>query len=89
MCEPNVREDTNRTIARNQRDSVARYFELVEAVRSIGCNTPIMPVLQGWEPEDYTAHLICTARNGEISTMIWHADLTDGSDQLRYQSDSD
>lgn len=57
MCEPNVREDTNRTIARNQRDSVARYFELVQAVRSIGCNTPIMPVLQGWEPEDYTAHL--------------------------------
>ena len=53
MCEPFVLEKTGMTIADHQRLTIERY----DALTSIPLPTYIMPVLQGYEPEDYAQHL--------------------------------
>lgn len=54
MCEPFVLARTGLTIAEHQRLTIERYKAL------IACDTggvTIMPVLQGYEPADYVAHI--------------------------------
>lgn len=53
MCEPAMLKKTGLTIADHQRLTVERYDALV------ACNTGvyIMPVLQGYAPADYVAHI--------------------------------
>lgn len=54
MCEPFVLERCGRTVGQHQAMTIARYDALV------ACDTGgvyIMPVLQGYAPEDYLAHL--------------------------------
>jgi hypothetical protein len=53
MCEPAVRARTSLTIAEHQRLTIERYRSL----RKLCPTTYIMPVLQGWTPADYVAHL--------------------------------
>lgn len=53
MCEQLILGRTGLTIAEHQRLTIKRYVEL------IGCQTGvyIMPVLQGYAPEDYVSHI--------------------------------
>lgn len=54
MCEPAMLQITGLTIAEHQRLTIERYDALA------ACDTGgiyIMPVLQGYRPEDYQAHL--------------------------------
>ncbi len=52
MCEPWIIEKTGLSVAEHQRLTIERYDALVPLVR-----TPVMPVLQGYAPQDYVAHL--------------------------------
>jgi hypothetical protein len=54
MCEPAMLAKTGLTIAEHQRLTIKRYDALV-ALDTGGI--PIMPVLQGYDPADYGAHV--------------------------------
>ena len=53
MCEPAMLERTGLTIADHQRLTIERFDELLRQ----DCPVYIMPVLQGYAPESYVAHL--------------------------------
>lgn len=53
MCEPHMLAKTGLTIPEHQRLTVERYDALVAEDTGVY----IMPVLQGYEPEDYVRHL--------------------------------
>jgi hypothetical protein len=50
MCEPDMLQRTGLSIKEHQRLTVERYDQLLEAMT---CDVEIMPVLQGFAPEDY------------------------------------
>ena len=59
MCEPHMLAKTGLTIADHQRLTIERYIALMQ------CNTGgvrILPVLQGYEPEDYARHALAYGR---------------------------
>lgn len=64
MCEPFILEKTGLTVADHQRMTIERY----DALRVL---TPvyIMPVLQGYAPADYVAHL--TAYGHRLAPGAW------------------
>lgn len=53
MCEPFMLEKTKLTVKEHQELTIARYDELINLT-----DVPIMPVLQGYEPEEYLEHLV-------------------------------
>lgn len=53
MCEPFMLAKTGLTIADHQRLTIERYDALVEEHLAF----PIMPVLQGYDPQDYVHHI--------------------------------
>jgi hypothetical protein len=53
MCEPHMLAKTGKTIAEHQSRTIASYAELSQLAPWI----PWMPVVQGWEPDDYEAHV--------------------------------
>ena len=53
MCEPEMLEKTGKTIRDHQHLTVRSLIDL----RSLAPQVPWMPVLQGWQPEDYLRHL--------------------------------
>ena len=53
MCEPHMIERTGLSIAEHQRLTIERYDELVAERTGVA----IMPVLQGYAPEEYVSHL--------------------------------
>lgn len=57
MCEPFVLAKTGLTIADHQRLTVERYDELAEVWDLFDGRCPVMPVLQGFAPEDYAVHI--------------------------------
>lgn len=57
MCEPFVLKKTGLSIREHQRLTIERYSTLCVLLQSVGCPTYVMPVLQGWEPNDYVRHL--------------------------------
>lgn len=60
MCEPFMLAKTGLTIDEHQRLTVARYDALVAELDRLfdgHCPFPIMPVLQGYAPEDYVRHI--------------------------------
>lgn len=52
MCEPFILEKTGLSVADHQRLTIERY----KALRS-ECGSIVMPVLQGFQPNDYVKHL--------------------------------
>lgn len=56
MCEPAALKATGLAVVDHQRMTTRRYRRLVEMLRGVGCPTYVMPVLQGWMPEDYARH---------------------------------
>ena len=66
MCEPHMLARTGLTIADHQRLTIERYVDL------LNCNTGgvrILPVLQGYEPEDYARHVL--AYGPWLSKDMW------------------
>jgi hypothetical protein len=57
MCEPAILEKTGMTIEQHQALTIERYDALVRELRALGCDTYVMPVLQGYAPADYVRHL--------------------------------
>lgn len=53
MCEPFILERTGKTVAEHQRLTLKRF----DALSEYSLPAPIMPVLQGFDPADYTRHL--------------------------------
>jgi len=61
MCEPHVismLRDMGReaSIRIHQRKTVERYIQIMDEAIKQGLRVPVMPVLQGWEVEDYVDH---------------------------------
>lgn len=52
MCEPTVREKTGLTVAEHQRRTTINYLELADQLGRL-----VIPVLQGWESDDYLRHV--------------------------------
>lgn len=53
MCEPMMLKKTGLTVRDHQRLTIARYDALLDRA----CPVPILPVLQGYHPQDYRAHV--------------------------------
>jgi hypothetical protein len=53
MCEPFMLEKTRLTVGEHQRRTVHSWHLL----RRLAPDMPWVPVLQGWEPDDYLAHV--------------------------------
>lgn len=53
MCEPQIRKQTGLGVEEHQRRTIQSYHQLV----ALAPHVPWTPVLQGWEPRDYEAHL--------------------------------
>lgn len=52
MCEPFMVERTGLSVAEHQRRTLDNYRELCDLAPEL----PIVPVLQGWQPEEYLRH---------------------------------
>ena len=62
MCEPDVisglkDRGIRASVRIHQRKTVERYIEILELANKYKLRVPVMPVLQGWEVEDYKQHL--------------------------------
>lgn len=53
MCEPVMLERTRLTVAEHQRRTTENYLELRQRAPEL----PFIPVLQGWQPDDYQRHV--------------------------------
>lgn len=53
MCEPFMVERTGLTVAEHQARTIASWHDL----RRVAPDVPWVPVLQGWHPDDYLAHV--------------------------------
>ena len=76
MCEPSViaelqSQGIRASIRIHQRKTVDRYIKILEEADKQGLKVPVMPVLQGWEPEDYRVHwwMYETALNSRFKTQ--------------------
>ena len=70
MCEPFMLAKTGLTVAEHQRLTIERYDELhAYWFGALGMKTPIMPVLQGWDADDYVRHL--EAYGARLTTGMW------------------
>ena len=52
MCEPHMMQRTGKTITEHQRLTI----ESVLTLRTLAPDLPIIPVLQGWDTDDYLRH---------------------------------
>ena len=67
MCEPHVirmLKDRGKeaSVRIHQRKTVERYIEIMDEAVKQNLKVSVMPVLQGWEVEDYVDHLIMYAK---------------------------
>ena len=57
MCEDFILKKLGRTVKEHQQMTTTNYRDLLKEMNAIECRTQIMPVLQGYKPEEYAAHL--------------------------------
>lgn len=60
MCEPPILAKTGRTVAQQQMLTLTNYLDL----RTVTPDLPFIPVLQGWERDDYLRHVDLYERHG-------------------------
>ena len=53
MCEPHMLEKTGKTVDEHQHLTCENFLVL----ERLGVGLPIIPVLQGWQPDDYRTHV--------------------------------
>ncbi len=63
MCEPSVitelqSQGRKASVRIHQNNTVKRYIDIMDEAVKQGLKVPVMPVLQGWEVEDYYDHYI-------------------------------
>jgi len=65
MCEPHIIQKTGLSVAQHQRLTIERYDALID------CDVPayVLPVLQGFRPDDYRAHL--AAYGDRLVSSAW------------------
>ena len=72
MCEPFMLAKTGLTIADHQRLTIERYDALVQALEDRfggSCPFHVLPVLQGYAPEDYARH--ARAYGDRLKSGMW------------------
>jgi hypothetical protein len=57
MCEPHIIAKTGLSVERHQELTIERYDALRAALADRGCSVPVLPVLQGYKPEEYERHV--------------------------------
>jgi len=57
MCESIILEKTGLDIPTHQNLTIQRYQRLQAELMALNCKTYLMPVLQGFKPQDYVSHL--------------------------------
>ena len=55
MCEDFILEKLGRTVEEHQEMTIRNYLDLIQEMKD--CDVPILPVLQGYEPEEYAKHV--------------------------------
>lgn len=65
MCEPFALQKTGLTIPQHQKITIERY----DALMAEGLKMPIMPVLQGYDIEDYVFHI--RQYDGRLTSGMW------------------
>ena len=55
ICIDSILEKLGRTVEEHQEMTIRNYVDLIQETKD--CDVPIMPVLQGYEPEEYTTHV--------------------------------
>jgi hypothetical protein len=66
MCEPFILRRTGLSVAVHQERTVANYLELQMRAPEL----PWVPVVQGWQDEDYFRHVDCYGRAGVDLTAL-------------------
>lgn len=66
MCEPAMLERTGMTVVQHQQRTIERYDDL----RALVSDVVIMPVLQGYEPVEYVAHIRAYGRRLEAGMWV-------------------
>lgn len=66
MCEPHIVKKTGLSIRRHQELTVERYDQLL----SEDVGVPILPVLQGYKPEDYVEHIRMYGQRLELGQWV-------------------
>lgn len=69
MCESFVLEKTGLTVPEHQRLTIERYDRIRRELDRLRCAVPLVPVLQGYEPEEYADHL--RAYDGRLTKGMW------------------
>lgn len=57
MCEDFILKKLGRTVKQHQDMTIRNFRDLISEMKKIKSGTQIMPVLQGYEPEEYADHL--------------------------------
>ena len=57
MCEAFILKKLGRTVKDHQKMTIVNYRNLLRQMDAIECRTQIMPVLQGYNPEEYANHV--------------------------------
>jgi len=55
ICIDSILEKLGRTVEEHQEMTIRNYVDLIQETKD--CDVPIMPVLQGYEPEEYATHV--------------------------------
>lgn len=66
MCEPHMLDKTGKTVEEHQHLTCANFVELTTKAPEL----PFIPVLQGWNPDDYRAHVDMYATYG-VNLWDW------------------
>jgi len=57
MCETFILKKLGRTVEDHQQMTTTNYRKLTRELKNIECQTQVMPVLQGYSPEEYANHV--------------------------------
>ena len=57
MCEDFILKKLGRTVKDHQLMTTTNYRKLTRELKNIECQTQIMPVLQGYNPQEYANHV--------------------------------
>lgn len=57
MCESFILQKLGRTVEQHQKMTLERYKKLLASMSKVNCRTLILPILQGYHPDEYLNHL--------------------------------
>lgn len=69
-CEPNVREQTGKTVLEHQEETLEEHIQTLAAARQRGIGSRCMAVLQGWERNEYLEHFDMLRDHGLVTDRM-------------------